>query len=145
MLHHLDPMNAQSRTACALLTCLFKKYQAHDVFSRYETFKVGDTDVQLTKTVLRAPTNQEDQTEQAKYHIISNDPLGSGGSGTVYAVEWDMFGSADHVVTYAKPNPSQVVKHQFLPFPSGDKDIAQAKNKLNHEYEQSKDGHLDEL
>jgi serine/threonine protein kinase len=140
MLHHLDPMNAQSRTACALLTDLFKKHQDHDVFSRYETFKLGSTDVQLTQTVLRAPTNQADQS---KYHIISNRPLGNGANGTVYAVELDMLVSADHVVTYARPNPSQVVKRQFVPFSSDEDSVQKSKNKWNHEYEQSKDGHLD--
>lgn len=140
MLYNLDPMNTQSRTASALLTCLLKKYQHHDVFSRHETFKLGDTDIQLTRTVLRAPSEQADQT---KYHILANQPLGSGANGTVYAVDSDMFASAKNVVTYTKPNPSQVVKRQFVPFLKDSNYFEVAKNKWNHEYEQSKNGHLD--
>jgi len=45
MLYKLDPTGAKSRAGCELLALLLKAYQAQDVFSRRETFKVGDITV----------------------------------------------------------------------------------------------------
>ena len=139
MLHlDIDPMKIEGEEACELLKRLFERYQDVHVFSRHEKFRLDKTYVQLTKTVLRASSNQ------AEYHVLANRPLGSGGSSKIYSVESDMFVSAaQNAVTYNTPNPPRVVKYQYVTF-SSDEDVDQkARNKWTHEYEQSRDGHLD--
>lgn len=139
MLRKIDPINIQNRSVSDVLLRVLQNYQDRDVFSHHDVFKLDDKSIQLTHTLIRASRHQVDEK---KYHIISKIPLGSGGCGTVYSIQLDMLISADRVIRYTKPNPPQIVKHQFIPYPFDTDDAQIIKKKWRHEYDQSKNGHL---
>gem|GEM_PF-6514920 len=140
----IDPMTINNDEARTLLGHLFQEYQKTDVFSQHEWFELASDDVclRLTKTVLRAPNQQSDQT---RYHIISNHALGRGSNGTVYPIEVDMLVYRDEhasiVIDHHKPNPPQVVKYKRVS--SALHEVIQGHiNRWEHEYKQSTNDHL---
>ena len=134
----LNPMELKNQEQRNYIKNLLDRNINQPVFSKNSRFVDNMYDVTLTHTILRASAVK---AGQPGYHIVSNNNHGEGGTSTIYPITYDMFISDNGAFTYVQPNPPRVAKVQYADISRADEAHA-LKNKLDHEYEQSKDGHL---
>lgn len=133
MLFHINPLRIKNNDDANFMDGFFKHHQNIPAFLKNRNYTYNNHTVRLSHTVLRVQDAQH-------YHVVSNTELGRGAYSVVYPIKMDMRFSDEGVYIYDKPTVPIIAKIQST---SGIADqLDYFKNKLLHEYEHSKAGHL---